>query len=355
MSYEKNICPNCGMENENNNKFCIKCGSSILTNQNMQTNQTNNNTNQNSTGGEGLNAFFPQNNMNSDINNNLNTGNNINNNINGNLNSNLNNTYVNTGSNLNEPNYNYTQPNQNVNINVNQENTASNQKIVSIGAIFSVLIAVLLKPFTTFKEELPKFKEVKNSLLLSLIVSLVGTILMFVNTIITLVRIPASLNGKTTWMWDNLKNFNYFKTFGTDFLTVAGVILAIACIYYIASLIIKKQIDFSSILMIVASAVVPLILAYTVVAPLISMINIKLSIYVNMVGLIYSFIIIYENINDLLKLTGNQRIYFNFLCLVIVAILAYYLYTKFMLNSISSGLGNLNNLDNLENLWDWMN
>lgn len=296
MNENKFNCPFCGSENSSLNKFCIKCGNSILSN--------NTNTSPN------LNAFFPQN-ENNNYNNNQNMNNSVSNSI-----------------------------NQVV------ENT---QEKVSLGMYFSILVAGILKPKTTISEEVSKFKNIKNSLILSLIISLIGAICLLISNIISVVRVTNILNDKTTWVWDNLKEFNYIKTFGTNFLIVIGIIMAITCVYYIGSLIVKKNSNFSQMLFIVTIALTPFLFIYCLGSPLVNLINIKWGIILSLIGGVYSFVIFYENINDHIGLDSNNKVYFNFICLAILLLIGYYLYGRFMVSTVTDGLDYLNDLK------DWLN
>ena len=110
-----------------------------------------------------------------------------------------------------------------------------------------------------------------------------------------------------------------------------------------ASLVAKKQIVFSRILGIAATAIVPFLLGSLILAPVISLIYAPLSIVVSVIGFIYTVIILYETINSEISLEGNAKIYLNLICLSILVIVAYYLYVKLFMSGISLP-GNTNDI-----------
>ena len=144
----------------------------------------------------------------------------------------------------------------------------------------------------------------------------------------------------TKWVFENIKEVEFIKVIGQSFLLYLGIIFAIAAIFYIAGLIIKKQPNFSKLLGISAVSVTPLFLCMLVLAPVISMISSDIGMYRTMVGGIYSFILLYEGVNIEIGLDGNVKYYFNLVCLSILGIAAYYMYMKF-LGSAIGGLGDL--------------
>lgn len=314
------ICPNCGTMNGENSKFCIKCGSNLVNNVSNQNNISMNNTSdqlQTQTVGNSFSNVNNQNvqqasetvfnsqTMTQDFINNSN----INNNNNG-----INNNTINTTNNI-----------------------GSSTKI-AFANYFYILLAVILKPFTAFKEELTKFNEFKNSAMLALIVSGVATLITLFKTMLNVVRVTSLWSSEVKWVWKNLKNVQYFKVIGTNFLIYIGIIVAIAGIYYLASLIIKKQVDFSRLLGIASASIVPIVLCSLVLSPILTMIHATLGTGISIVGGIYTLILVYETINNEIMLEGNTKFYFNLICLSILIIAGYYLYMKFFMSSITNNL-----------------
>lgn len=226
----------------------------------------------------------------------------------------------------------------------NINNVQGNTKISFMG-YFILMLAVILKPFTTFKEELNKFSSFKNSTILSLMVSGIATIINLFTTMWNAVRVKdygwLSTDTSTKWVWSNLKELKYIEIIGKNFLIYLGIILAIAAVYYIASLIIKKQPNFSRLLGISVLSVVPMLICSLILSPLLGMIWIKLSMPITIIGAVYSILLIYEGMNNEVLVDGNTKYYFNLICMSILGIGLYYLYTKMFVSSVSSELNNI--------------
>lgn len=222
---------------------------------------------------------------------------------------------------------------------------------ISFMGYFFIMIAVILKPFTAFKEELNKFSHFKNSFILSLIVSLGATVINLLTTMWKVVRVKTFswTTGEytTSWVWDNLKELKYVEIIAKNFLIYLGAIFAIAVVYYVVSLIFKKQSNFPKLLGVSTLAIIPLLICFLILSPLLSLIWAELAMPVILIGAVYTIVIIYEGINSEILLEGNAKYYFNLICLSILGIAAYYLCMKLFLTSITSGLNGLDDFMNL--------
>ncbi|MBQ3511575.1 MAG: hypothetical protein IJA30_07480 [Bacilli bacterium] len=297
-------CPNCGTSNNVGSKFCIRCGQSlegvqVSTEQPIQSSETSSQEV----------SSQP-----------------------------INNTPIQNENNF-QTNVAPQQP-----MNTNAAPAAK----VSFMGYFFIILAVILKPFTAFKEELNKFNSFKNSAIMSLIVSGVGTLINLITTMLNSVMVKSydwSSGGyKTTWTWENLKEIKYLEVVGKNFLIYLGVIVAIAVVYYIASLIVKKQTNFSRLLGISAIAVAPMLVCSLVLSPLLALIWAELAMPITLIGAIYTIVLVYEGMNNEVLVEGNAKYYFNLVCLSILGIAAYYLYMKLFMSSISGGLEDIMDL-----------
>lgn len=263
------ICPNCGTENMDSSKFCVGCGKNLVSSSSE------------------INTFEQSNPINNQSQN-----------------------YTNNAYN-------------NYSVNVNNE---------KMQYIF-VIIAVILKPFTAFKEEIEKFSSLKNSIIMSLIMSVLATLVVLIQTMFNAVREVSYFSSDTTWNFDNLKDLDYVQIIGRNFLVYLGIIVAIATIYYIASLIAKKQTNFSKLLGISATSISPFILCSLIISPLVSLIYAPLSIIISIIGGVYTIVIIYEMMNSEIALEGNAKFYLNLICLSLLAISVYFLYTRVFMST----------------------
>lgn len=199
----------------------------------------------------------------------------------------------------------------------------------------SFIIAVLLKPYDALKKEIYKFNSIKNSAILALIVSVIATIIKVISTMLSTVRETSYFSETVTWAWENLKEINYIKLIGTNFFVYLGIIVAIAVIYYIISLMLKKQVDFPRLLGISAVSLAPF-LGAIVVSPLASMLYAPLGLWITTIALVYTIVIIYEAMNQEVQLTGNIKFYYNLVCLSILIFVVGYLYTKGLITTMAS-------------------
>ncbi|MCI8446682.1 MAG: zinc-ribbon domain-containing protein [Bacilli bacterium] len=271
------ICSNCGTQNAEESKFCIKCGNQLQ----MNYSQTEQNMNM------------------------------INN---------------------EQPVIVQTQNYQQQNISVNNLNNSKKIKL-SIGEYFHIIFSTILKPSTTFKEKLNEFENIKNSIVIALIISCIATLVTLVKTMISAVRVTSYWSNEVKWVWENLKEIKYIQVIGQTFLIYLGIIFVVACVYYIAGLVVKKQPNFSRLLGVTAISVVPMLLCALLLSPLLTMIYAPLGVGVTIFGAVYTLIIIYETINNEILLEGNAKYYFNLICLSILIVAGYYIYMKFFMAS----------------------
>lgn len=285
------ICPNCGMDNIQGSSFCVKCGNKLNTenvNNNFQQQvQEVNNVQANNQVGDP----FVQNTMQQ-------------------------NNYVN-----------------NVNV-VTNTNKAMN--------FFMYILMILIKPFKTFKEEEEKLTDTKNSLILSGIVVGLMLVINLIKSMITIVFTKkmdyTTFKLKTVIDFSNLKNLDWLDLLGKHLLIYAGIILAIAVVYYLASLVFKKNGNFIKLLSISATSLIPFTLVGMFASFVLGKIWSPLYMVCVIVSLIYSVLILVSLINKQFEFENDDtKIYFHLICLGVLAVAGYYLYMKyFVLGTISS-------------------
>lgn len=304
------ICPNCGANNIYGSSFCIKCGLNLK--QQLQTNNVNSISIQNEKP--------------------------------------MNNQPAQTIQQQNQPIQQQSQPIYNNEIKNNYEQSINNVNASPEPLNYLMyIIGILTKPFKQFKEEESKLNNPKNSFILALIITVFMTIINLFKIIFSTVRVASYswTKGYTyEWQWDNLKNIKWIEVIGKNFLIYVSVIFLVALVFYLGSLIIKKQLSFIKSLSITATSVIPAVFGIMILSPLGGMIWSHLSIIFSAVGGIYTLIILYELINNELQLEGDKKVYFNLICFGIIAVAGYYAFMKLFTSSISSGFDNLLDLFN---------
>ena len=285
------ICPNCGMDNIQGSSFCVKCGNKLNTenvnnNFQQQVQEVNNVQANNQVGNPFVQNTMQQNN------------------------------YVN-----------------NVNV-VTNTNKAMN--------FFMYILMILIKPFKTFKEEEEKLTDTKNSLILSGIVVglmlVINLIKSMITTVFTKKMDYTTFKLKTVIDFSNLKNLDWLDLLGKHLLIYAGIILAIAVVYYLASLVFKKNGNFIKLLSISATSLIPFTLVGMFASFVLGKIWSPLYMVCVIVSLIYSVLILVCLINKQFEFENDDtKIYFHLICLGVLAVAGYYLYMKyFVLGTISS-------------------
>ncbi len=292
---ENNImCPNCGSANMAGTSFCTQCGNALqmvamnngggMQDQNMVNQQ---------------NTAMPQQNFN-----------------NGGMNNNV----------------------QQQNVNNNQTTTGSNEPL----NIVQYLLGTLTKPFENFKKNEDKFDDVKNVSIISGIIVGIALVLSLLFSILNTVRVKNIFTGETTWVWDNVKEFPFFKFLGQRLVIFAGTLLLISVVYFLASRVLKKDTSFMRLLAASASAFFPFVIAINLLSPVLSWIFVELGLCVTVIGFFYTLIILLELVNYLINIEkGDIKIYVNAACTSIVVLVGGWIIYKMLLSELSSGLSTL--------------
>lgn len=296
------ICSQCGTSNTSNTKFCIKCGNSLQSNFVETPSVSVPNVEQN------INPMPTQS-------------------VDNSMQQNINNS-------IQQPIYN--------NVSANVQSTPV---ITGKFNFFQYIIGAVLKPFDRFKKNEENLSNFKNVGILSLIVVGFMTIIGLITTMINTVRVTSFWTDEVKWVWENLKGIEYFKVIGQSLLIYAGVLLAISGVYFLASLVIKKEAKFPKLLGATVTAFTPFAIATSMLSPLLSLIYSPLGIYITIVGFVYTLVILLELMNELIKIENkNTRIYFHLTCLSLLIIGGGFIAYKLILGSLSSGLGGLSSL-----------
>ncbi len=179
---------------------------------------------------------------------------------------------------------------------------------------------LFLKPNSTVKKEEKRFKDPKNVWTLAGVVAVVMVLLQLVETVFNTVYVNTSVfNDKKDFFWDRLEDVNWFDVTIKQLFMVAASMLAITLIYYLASLIIKKSVSFTKFVLIATIAFMPVVLASTIVGPLLGMISPVLYTISIVAGGIYGLMILTTLSNEEVKLKDSDEIiYYNFVTLTIM-------------------------------------
>lgn len=195
----------------------------------------------------------------------------------------------------------------------------------------------LLKPLASAKEE--KTEDIKNVAITGVILTLAMTLINLVKSMFNAVRVVSYdwLGGSSTsWEFSNLGDLNYIELIFKNFFIYAIVMLAIALIFFIGTLIIKKQVKYPKLLSFVYIAAVPFALGNMLVAYILGFLYSPLGVIATIISSIYSLTIFYELVNEELQLKDEIKIYFNAACFSTILVIIYFIIVKVVLAAISS-------------------
>ncbi|MDD2377310.1 MAG: zinc ribbon domain-containing protein [Bacilli bacterium] len=197
------------------------------------------------------------------------------------------------------------------------------------------ILAILLKPVTTLKKDINMFDDTKKSVIFSGVIVASATIITLINNLID------AITSKTYhWMtgqyiikpkWSNIDLMDYFKLSINNFVIYAIILLSIAMVYYLAGLIIKKEIKFSRLLGVATVSVIPVIIGSMVLMPIFNHFSILLGMIISMASTIYTIIILTESMSREFNLKDSDlKIQFNVICLTILITSGLYAFLDFL-------------------------
>lgn len=338
------ICPNCGTENSQEYKFCVKCGGNLSSSNNTMPNNNQNNLTSIYGMPVNTNNQVPNNNSTNTFGFNLNSNNNQNQNMNMGMNNNQNMNMNNNQPMNNSTGFNTNQPTMPIGNNINNlYNTNSNSNPIN-KTLFKTILNTIIKPVSITKEELSIFDDFKASGITAVLVTVLATVIFLIKTIIGIVRVQNYSDNKYTWNWDMLKYFDFFKYLGTMLLVFAGIIVLLAGTYYVASLIIKKKTKFQKLLALCAISILPVIISTTILSPILTKIYLPLGLITSGAGIIYTIVILFEHVNKELSLDDDKKVYVNLASLAAFILIAYFVATKIMSSIIGTDITSISGI-----------
>ena len=231
---------------------------------------------------------------------------------------------------------------------INENISQKDSKKMTVVSYFKIMMELFLKPSTTLSESINKFKEPKNAFAFAGIISGILTVINLFNSMINVLIVKSyswTLNKTTTtWVWSNLKELNYFKLIGREFLIYSIILLAIAGIYYLTGLVIKKESNYNKLLAVGAMAAALYIGISSVLAPILMKIYAPIGFVISVVGVIYALFILITGMDRELALEDNdKRIFVHVTCLSLMFILYAYIAVNFLVVASINNFGNLFN------------
>lgn len=210
--------------------------------------------------------------------------------------------------------------------------------------IFKYLVNVCTKPLTATKTVLKKVTTIENAGILSaIVIGIMVVVNLFVKMISCIFVKQFSFgNGyKTVIDFGQIAKLDFINLIFQNILIYALIILLIAVTYYIAGLVVKKEMKFTKLLIISTNSLVPVALITIIGVPIINIFSVQLAAILSILGILYSVIILVKNINTQIEFKdANKEVYFHVICLGIIIALAYFFSVNYISNTVNGVLTN---------------
>lgn len=210
------------------------------------------------------------------------------------------------------------------------------------------LFNILLKPIKTLKEKIDNYAEPKNGFILAGVVALATMIVrVVVSFVMALIQkqCTTSIFGKGSCLsvGEKLKAIDWMGITLKHLLIILISMFVVAGIYYLASLIAKKTVNFMRVLTITAVSFVPACATMYLLTPIFGWIHIHLGVIITIIGFVYSLVIFFSAMRDELKFeSADKAVYFNLICVSVILIIVYFVGVNITANAINSSTGSLN-------------
>lgn len=193
---------------------------------------------------------------------------------------------------------------------------------------FTFIISFIIAPFSTLKNKLTNYSDFKSAGVLVLFIAICKMIINLIGTIISVVFVKQryffSNETKLDISFSNLKNLDYFSLVFKDIFFTLVVVAAVAGIYHIVAMIMKKSTNYYKLSTITATCLVPIVVS-SFVSIIIGYIYLPLGVFITFAGVVYSLLVfIYATDNEVNFKNVDYKIYFHTICLTVTFIVAYY-------------------------------
>ena len=167
---------------------------------------------------------------------------------------------------------------------------------------FKFFINSIVKPYDSYNDNIERINDFKTIGIISAILIVLFMLLRLFKSILNEVRVRNYWNNEVVVKWSNISNVNFIKVIGLGLVFYIVLLGIISGTYFLASLVIKKDIKYQKTLMIACISIIPFSLSYLVLAPLFSFIHNALGILFLTIGISYTLLILIVLFNDLIKI-----------------------------------------------------
>lgn len=189
--------------------------------------------------------------------------------------------------------------------------TIDKQKYISL---WNYIVDGIFRPITTNEKTLKDGNDMEEAITRVFKVGVVG---MLVNLVMTMIRSifvkTPTLDGfKTVIDVTGLKELDYLSLIFKNLIIYLIIMCLVACIYYLGSLVLKKELKFENLLTISANSFIEVIATFIFLYQIVILFSVKLSIVVLILGMILYMLVLTKNISKEIKLNDpNKEILFH--------------------------------------------
>lgn len=220
-----------------------------------------------------------------------------------------------------------------------EKNNSFDLKETVMGCL-SLILAVILKPVTALKNKIKDYSDFKSAGILVLFVALAEMIVNLLEAMISVIFVKKVnfFSGETKFevSFEGLKNLDYFQLIVKNVFWILVVVAAVAGIYYIVAMVMKKNVNFFKLAAITAVSFVP-VFAAAFVGIIVAYIYAPLSSFIVFAAFIYSFLIFINAIDSEVEFKDvDFKVYFHTICLTVIFIIAYYVASSYITSMLGS-------------------
>ena len=214
--------------------------------------------------------------------------------------------------------------------------------VSSIMGCFMFILASLMKPVTAIKNKINDYSDVKTTGILVVVIAFCRMIINLLGTMISTIFVKErvsflSSDTKLKVSFEGLKNLDYFNLIVKQFIGFIIVVAAIAGIYYVVAVVMKKTVNYFKLAAIVTVSFVPMFIV-SFISIIVAYIYAPLAAFLVFASLIYSLLTLVHCIDEEVKFDDKSfRVYFQTICLTIVFIVVYYILSKSISSMFSFG------------------
>lgn len=190
--------------------------------------------------------------------------------------------------------------------------------------VVNMMIGVVIKPGTTISTNARRYKKMFDAISITFWVGILSFAMCLAGRLVVgcFSKTENAISGASKIVLDFSRlvdTNNYIPYLLITFFIGLGTILVVALIYYLSSFIFSKGIHIGTYFAISTLAVVPVIIGFTILYPIITILSSGIAMMALVFSIIYALIILFTGINEVLKFKNNdQRIIYNAINMAVI-------------------------------------